>query len=426
MIEIIAITVQFFIFHLFFSTPFNTHNYKKLKLQLSLNYFDVIFCNIIFHSFIFLLISFFKINLLVYFITILTISLITNFSFLKKNILQSINIYIIIFPVVCLSIFFEIAHHAILDWDGLAHWFWKVNFFYQNQDMENYKNLPLSQYPHLGSYIWSFFWKNSLFNYEYIGRLFIPYIYVVSLLTVCMDIKNKLHGILFIILLLSASYDIFLFSGYQEYITFAYICFLSKFIFLDKKNYNDKLFSDAIILIGSFCLLWMKQECFFYVIFLNFCYIFFVKNKNSEKISFSIVLTFFLILYYLIEKNLKGEVGYQVRFDLSNLEKFKEINLVATYIIEITKHIMIAFFKYPILVLNILLILFTTFPKQNIKEYYFILFFFLLNFIFLYAIYFIHPSTLEEMLPNTVDRLLFQISSIGIVFMGRWVNKISN
>lgn len=202
--------------------------------------------------------------------------------------------------------------------------------------------------------------------------------------------------------------------------------FSFKIYFFRKKNYNDKLLSDAIVLIGSFCLLWMKQECFFYVIFLNFSYIFFLKNKNSEKIFFSIVLTFFLILFYLIEKNLKGEVGYQVRFDLSNLEKFKEINLVATYIIEITKHIMIAFFKYPILVLNTLLLLFTTFLKKNIKEYYFILFFFLFNFIFLYSIYFIHPAPLEEMLPNTVDRLLFQVSSIGIVFMGRWVNKISN
>lgn len=424
MIEIIAITIQFFILHLFFSTPLNTHNYKKLKLQLPLNYFDIIFCNVIFHFLFFLLISFFKINLLIYFITIISLSVVNNFVLLKKKLLQSIDIYIIIFPVICLSIFFAIAHHSILGWDGLAHWFWKVNFFYQNQDMENYKNLPLSQYPHLGSYIWSFFWKNSLLNYEYIGRLFIPYIYVVSLLTICMDIKNKLYGILFIILLLSVSYDIFLFSGYQEYITFAYICFLSKLIFLDKKNYNDKLFSDAVILIGSFCILWIKQECFFYVVFLNFCYVSFVKIKNSEKILFSIILIFLLTLYLLIEKKIKGEVGYQAKLDLTNLEKFKELNLITTYIIAITKHIIIAFFRYPILIFNILILFFI--PLQNKNEYRFMLFFFLLNFTFLYTIYSIHPAPLEEMLPNTVDRLLFQISGIGIIFMGRWVNKINN
>jgi hypothetical protein len=425
MIEIFAITFQFFILHLFFSTPFNLNNYKKLNLQLSLNYFDVIFCNIILQIFILLIISFLKINLFFYFLIVLIISLITNFSFLKKKLFQSINIYTIIFPIICLSIFFEIAHHAILDWDGLEHWFWKVNNFYQNQDIGNINNLPLPQYPHLGSYLWSFFWKNSLFNYEYIGRLFIPYIYIVSLFTICADIKNRLYGILFIILLLAASYDIFLFSGYQEYITFSYICFLTKFIFLNKKNYYDKLFSYALILIASFCLLWIKQECFFYVIFFNFCFIFFVKNKNLEKIYFTVIFFFFIILYLLIEKYLKGNIGYQVRFDLSNLKKFKEIELIAIYIIEITKHIIIAFFKYPILIFNIFILFFINLKIKQNNEYRFILFFFLLNFIFLYGIYFIHPSTLEEMLPNTVDRLLFQVSSIGVVFMGRWVNKIS-
>jgi uncharacterized membrane protein len=128
----------------------------------------------------------------------------------------------------------------------------------------------------------------------------------------------------------------------------------------------------------------------------------------------------------VIEKNLKGDIEYQVKINLSNLEKFKEISLIFTYTIEITKHIIIAFFKYPILILNILILFISLLQKESKNEYKFILFFFLLNFIFLYGIYFLHPATLEEMLPNTVDRLLLQISSVGIVLMGRWVNKIKN
>jgi hypothetical protein len=337
---------------------------------------------------------------------------------------KNINIYGIIFPVICVSIFFDIANQAILGWDGLSHWFWKANNFYQNQDVGNIKNLPLPQYPHLGSYIWSFFWKNSLFNYEYIGRLFIPYLYIVSLFCVCIEIKNKVFGVLFILLLISASYDIFLFSGYQEYITFAYICFLTKLVFLDKDNYKDKLFTYALILIGSFCLLWIKQECLFYVIFFNSCFIFFVINKKSEKILFSIILIFSIVLYMLIEKNVKGNIEYQVKFDLSNLEKFKDTSLIAIYIIEITKHIIVAFFKYPILLINIFLFFFYFKNKQSKNEYQFILYFFLLNFIFLYTIYFMHPAPLNEMLTNTVDRLLFQISGVGIILMGKFINKI--
>jgi hypothetical protein len=373
-----------------------------------------------------LIISFLNINLFAYFLIILSISLIANISILGKNIANTINIYKILFPIICLSIFFEIAYNAKLEWDGLAHWFWKVNNFYQNQDISNIKNLPLSQYPHLGSFVWSFFWKNSISSYEYIGRLFVPYIYIVSLFAVCTDIKNKLFGVIFILTIISSSYDIFLFGGYQEYITFAYICFITKLIFLDKNNYIDKLFSYALILIGSVCLLWIKQECLFYVIFLNFCFINFI-NKRSEKIIYFLILFFSIVISIMIEKNIKGTVQFQTQFNISNLEKFKDIGLITKYIIEITKHIIIAFFKYPILILNIFVFLFCfDMQKQSKKKFQFMLFFFLLNFTFLYIIYFLHPAPLSEMLPNTLDRLLFQISSIGVVFMGRWTNEIKN
>jgi hypothetical protein len=426
MIEICAIILQFFILHLFFSTPLNLDNYKKLNLRLSLNYFDIIFCNIILHFFMLLIISFLNFNLFVYFLIILFISLTTNIKLIKKNIIQTVNIYKILFPIICLSIFFEIAYNAKLEWDGLAHWFWKVNNFYQNQDISNIKNLPLPQYPHLGSFIWSFFWKNSISNYEYIGRLFIPYIYVISLFSVCSDIKNKLFGVIFILIIIVASYDIFLFGGYQEYLTFAYICFLTKLIFLYKNTNNDKLFICIMILMGSVCLLWIKQECLFYVIFLNLCFINFISIK-SEKIIYFVTLIFLMILSILIEKNIKGGIQFQTEFNLSNLQKFKDIGLITSYIVEITKHIIISFFKYPILILNIMVLFFYLgVRKESKKEFQFILFFFLLNLIFLYTIYFLHPAPLSEMLPNTLDRLIFQVSSIGIFFMGKWVNKIKN
>lgn len=424
MIEIITIILQFFILHLFFSTPLNLVNYKKLNLRFSLNYFDIIFCNIILHIFMLLIISFLNINLLGYFLIILFISLITNISLVLKNLTMTMNIYKILFPIICLSIFFEISYNAKLEWDGLAHWFWKVNNFYQNQDISNIKNLPLSQYPHLGSFVWSFFWKNSISNYEYIGRLFIPYIYIVSLFAICSDIKNKLFGLLFLLIIISSSYDIFLFGGYQEYITFAYICFLTKLIFLYKNNYNDKLFIYALILIGSVSLIWIKQECLFYVIFFNICFINYIE-KRSEKIVYFAILFFSIILSVLIENNIKGGIQFQTQFNLLNLEKFRDITLVIKYVTEITKHVIIAFFKYPILILNALVLFFYLF-KQSVhnKEFEFVIFFYILNFLFFYALYFLHPATLNEMLPNTLDRLIFQISSVSIVFMGKWTNKI--
>ena len=73
--------------------------------------FDIIFCNIILHIFILLIISFLNINLLGYFLIILFISLITNISLVLKKLTTTFNIYKILFPIICLSIFFEISYN---------------------------------------------------------------------------------------------------------------------------------------------------------------------------------------------------------------------------------------------------------------------------------------------------------------------------
>jgi hypothetical protein len=158
----------------------------------------------------------------------------------------------------------------------------------------------------------------------------------------------------------------------------------------------------------------------------NLCFVNYI-SKKSEKIIYFLILFFSVIVSILIEKNIKGTVQFQTQFNFLNLEKFKETGLIYMYITEITKHIIISFLKYPILILNLLVFFFyLKIKKQSKKEFQFILFFFLLNFIFLYAIYFLHPAPLAEMLPNTLDRLIFQISSIGIVFMSKWTNNIRN
>ena len=148
-------------------------------------------------------------------------------------------------------------------------------------------------------------------------------------------------------------------------------------------------------------------------------------NKKLEKFYYFIALIFIIILYFFIEKNIKGSIEYQTKINLSNLEKFKELNLIMIYISQITKHVLIAFFKYPILIFNLIILSITFFKDQNRNNYKFLLLFFSLNLFFLYTIYFLHPASLDEMLPNTVDRILFQISSSGIIFMGKWVNKTS-
>ena len=39
----------------------------------------------------------------------------------------------------------------------------------------------IKEYPHLPGFIWGYFWKNSIIQKEYIGRLFLIFFYLTSI-----------------------------------------------------------------------------------------------------------------------------------------------------------------------------------------------------------------------------------------------------
>ena len=51
------------------------------------------------------------------------------------------------------------ANELEFGWDAKFFWFLKTINFYQNNDLLSLSKLPATDYPHLGVYIWSFFWK---------------------------------------------------------------------------------------------------------------------------------------------------------------------------------------------------------------------------------------------------------------------------
>ena len=78
-----------------------------------------------------------------------------------------------------------------MEYDALAHWIYKVKVFYQGGTVSNLKGLTYDYYPHLGSYLWAFFWKNILIKNEYLGRLFFLYIFLISIFFYKIKIKWK-------------------------------------------------------------------------------------------------------------------------------------------------------------------------------------------------------------------------------------------
>ena len=82
------------------------------------------------------------------------------FKFRKFNLKSiKINYYFLVLLSFVILISIDIAHELYFAWDTQVHWFLKALNFFQNQKFENLNDLPVSDYPHLGTYIWSFFWK---------------------------------------------------------------------------------------------------------------------------------------------------------------------------------------------------------------------------------------------------------------------------
>ena len=155
MIEILYITVQI-IFILSLTYLFIPSSIYQQKLSSS--FADILCINSIVLFNILLLFSFTSINtiyLLVIFLITSIISLIKKNYKLNKN--NKIQLTLITFLIFFLSI--PLANTLDLGWDAKFFWFLKTINFYQGAGIENLHQVPAFDYPHLGSFIWSFFWK---------------------------------------------------------------------------------------------------------------------------------------------------------------------------------------------------------------------------------------------------------------------------
>ena len=217
MFEIINIFIYgLFLFILFlFPLSFRFANrYTNIK---NLNFFDVICLNVLLQFSLYLAFSFFVADIsniirLIFFLSvILTFFSYKNFQFKKK---YHLILSIILFIIILFSINTHLASNPRLSWDGVAHWFWKTQNFYYGFGLDNFKNLPNSMYPHLGTFLWSNFWKISLINYEYFGRFFYSFIFLLIIFSTALSIRSK-YIFMIILFLAYLTYEPYVLGGYQ-------------------------------------------------------------------------------------------------------------------------------------------------------------------------------------------------------------------
>ena len=430
MTEILSIFSQFIIFLIIFSFPFTPKflsNYFGLKK--TFNYIDAHTLNIIFFCYVCILFSFLTFDLKIFFKVYLFLSLIfILYNFKKFNFnFKKFNLFFIFF-IIIISIFFSIGQNLKLEWDGHL-WIEKALIFYNGEEIEALRNTKISpDYPHLGSYIWAFFWKNSILDLEYFGRFFYVYFYLLSIFLIfnCLNQKNRYLKIFLILFFLLITYDSYLLGGYQEYLIFSALVVASRYISLVnfKNIQNFKLIFLILLVLYVNC--WFKNEGLIYFLIFSLSFILFLNISIYNKVLYLLFIILLALTQYLLQKYLIGISGYShaapsivgLIHDITNL------NILITKISKILLHTIIAFIKYPLwLIILAILCLQFIFLKNNTTIFKYYLWCLLINLLFIFSIFFTFKS-FDFMLRLSLDRLLFQTSGFYLILFILALNKI--
>ena len=336
------------------------------------------------------------------------------------------NLFILLFFSIVISI--SIASNLKLEWDGAALWIYRtINFFSEN----NFKNLSeipgVITYPHLGTYVWSFFWKNSIIDAEYTGRIFYVFCYCLSIVLIFS--KEKIKTITKILLISASiifSLDYYLFSGYQEYLVFSILIFVFYFYFKYFEVKEKKFLVPIAFFINA--IIWTKNEASFFIFFF-FLFVFIHHWILRDKIKKEIIMlgTFYIIVlfikYSIFYTNFNEiNMGWH-RYEINELNTIFSINYFLERIPSIILAIIVAIIKCKIYLIFFLTILFFV-NKENLKIFLPFIFFLLLNLTMIFFIYFLtnDPNWLNYS-AVTVDRLLIQTSGIYLFPIYFFLNK---
>jgi hypothetical protein len=417
MLEITSVFFNFFFLSILFLFPsfFIVNKFPVLK---NFNFFDLLSINILFQFTIYLSLSFFYSNISILIVTLFIISLLFTFHFIYRYRSFKINVKlflsILLFSIIVLCNFFATANNFRLQWDAVAHWFWKTQNFYQNGNLNDLVNLPYSFYPHLGTYVWANFWKLSLLNYEYLGRLYYSYIYIVVIFAILQPIKSKYFFIL------SSSlcyliYDPYVLGGYQEFLVFFFISFIARLFFLLKERKINNISFSLFFLLAINLLIWSKQEGVVYSIIIFLTYFFTFKKEFKNKLLIFLSLSLLIFIYFYLNFLFKGNTFFHEPI-VNSFYKIKNIKIFIDSFLLISLHLLKSLMQHPLTIISILILLYLLFSKKlNFTRINYILLFFIFNIILIYAIFYHSQYSLESLLGPVLGRLILQTSGFYLI-----------
>ena len=421
MMEILNIYFLSICLLIIFSFPFTNIYLSNIIRIKKINIFEIYLLNTIFTTSILLILSFFQIDLKSLFFFILTCSLI-NLFFIEYGKFKKDLIFFFFFFLFIVIFFTKIANYPALEWDGFSHWIYKVKNFYDGYSYKNFSNIPNHhEYPPLGSYLWAFVWKGSLVNNEYTGRVIYLYFYFLSLFLIISKTSfNLIVKILIIALLTIITFDVFLFSGYQEPLNFSLMA-ICLFLFIKIKDYNKFTIFHLFLILACNLIAWTKSEGIFLILFL-YIFVFFDSKINRK----SKVITFFVLMLILFLKKLIDLNIYDSNFNavfpswftfvaIENFFNYSNFIERSSFLIANT---LMSFLKYPIFIFFLIFMLFNFLNRKFSKFDFLSLAFFLFTLIAINMIFLLDSSDSWKFKAQVgLDRILYSTSSVYLFFI---------
>ena len=431
MIETLSIILHLLVITIFCYAPNFVCSLIKSKKNLDIiNRLEI---GLVFNLFFLLILSFILrsgSNLIYY---LLILFFLINFIFLLKDLFEDykfkklkINFIFLLFIILFFIFSIDLSNNLKLGWDAQNYWLAKKLVFTNGGDFFDLKNTLRDDYPYLGSFVWHIYSKFSLLEYEYFGRLFYVYLFLLSIFSIASIIKTKVfEKIILIFILIFLIYKVELFNGYQEILNFSLLIFLTKIFYeiltekLPIKKFNNK-FIYLFILINS--IIWIKSEST--VIIMIFLLSVFLLKEINKKIKITMILVFMFLLlskYYIfsfIDLSHEIQKGNYEYFQISNFFNFINFpRLILTM-----KYLFFYSLDNIVFILTfVLLLIMTKYDKKNIFVLLF-LFMFILGFGFFISAFLLTSFPLEFVLWVSLDRIIFETSGLYIILVPLFYN----
>ena len=289
---------------------------------------------------------------------------------------------------------------------------------------ENLSNLPKYEYPHFGVYLWAFFWSINPLNFEYFGRLFYLFLYLLSIFSIVDLINNKnLKLILFITLsLITFNFDHF--TGNQDILVFSLIVFLSRYLYLICEKREETLFNFILFILINNIILWTKYECIVYVISSYSILLIYKLFKKDYKYFLLIFLSFLFTLILKLSISELYQINLNASFQFSgeyDLFKLFDINLFFYKFYVILKYYLFSMFKNPVILIGYISLTLILLQKINIS--WINVFLFILFNLSSFLIFYIIQIDFEWHVAYGIDRYILQYSGFSILFLVVFLNK---